>query len=558
VRFGFYILWTIGGFLMARKPTYEELEQKVKELEEGAGDFRAEKAFWESEGTFRAIYGASDSISFVTTDLGVEGKDPQITSFSPGAEKMFGYSEREVIGKSIVMFHLSEDIEKTVPKTRESIKKKEKGYEGEITLIRKSGDHFLAFFAVHPLFDAKGKILGGLWISIDISGNKNRQSQLHQAAKMESLGTLAKGIAHDFNNILGVIIGNTELAIDEMPRWNPVHHNLEKARKACLRGKDLVKQIQIFNQQTEPKMTPTRVTPIIEDTLKFLRSSIPSSVEICHDILSDSDTIIADPIQINQVLISLCTNSAHAIGQNGGTFGISLENVILDEETAASYDDLPAGNYLRLTVNDTGHGIEPDILHRIFDPYFTTKEPGEGTGMGLAVAIGIIRNHNGTIKAYSEQGKGATFHIYLPLVEVEVSEKTGKEEFLPTGDERILFIDDEQELVNLGKQVLGRLGYSVITRTSSSEALELFRENSDQFDLVITDLTMPTMTGDRLGKELIKLRPDISIIVCSGSIEHDLIDKAKDLGVKAILEKPVEMKNLANTVRKVLDEKRGR
>ena len=538
---------------MAKKPTYEELEQRVKELEKGV-----EKALWESEGTFREIYGTSDSISFVTTDLGVEGKDTQITSFSPGTEKIFGYSEREVIGKSIAMFHLSGDIEKTIPKIKESIKKKEKGYEGEITLVRKSGDHFLAFFAVYPLFDSKGRMSGGLWISIDISGNKNRQSQLHQAVKMESLGTLAEGIAHDFNNILGIIIGNTELAIDEMPRWNPVRHNLEKAHRACLRGKDLVKQIQIFNQQTEPKMTPTRVTPIIEETIKFLRSSIPSSVEICHDILSDSDLVIADPIQINQVLIDLCTNSAHAMGQNGGTLGISLENVTLDKETATSYDDLPAGSYLRLAVSDTGHGIEPDILHRIFDPYFTTKAPGEGTGMGLSVAIGIIRNHNGTIKAYSEQGKGAIFHIYLPLFEGEVSEKTGKEELLPTGSERILFIDDEQELVNLGRQVLGRLGYSVITRTSSSEALDLFRKDPDKFDLVITDLTMPTMTGDRLAKELIKLRPDVSIILCSGSIEHTLIDKAKDLGIKVILTKPVAMKNFANTVRKVLDEKRGR
>ena len=544
---------------MAKKPTYEELEQRVKELEKGADYLEgAEKALWESEGTFRKIYGTSDSISFVTTDLGVEGKDTQITSFSPGTEKIFGYSEREVIGKSIAMFHLSGDIEKTIPKIKESIKKKEKGYEGEITLVRKSGDHFLAFFAVYPLFDSKGKMSGGLWISIDISGNKNRQSQLHQAVKMESLGTLAEGIAHDFNNILGIIIGNTELAIDEMPRWNPVRHNLEKAHRACLRGKDLVKQIQIFNQQTEPKMTPTRVTPIIEETIKFLRSSIPSSVEICHDIIGGSDLVIADPIQINQVLIDLCTNSAHAMGQNGGTLEISLENVTLDKETATSYDDLPAGSYLRLAVSDTGNGIEPDILHRIFDPYFTTKEPGEGTGMGLSVAIGIIRNHNGTIKAYSEQVKGAVFHIYLPLFEGEVSEKTGKEELLPTGSERILFIDDEQELVNLGRQVLGRLGYSVITRTSSSEALDLFRKDPDQFDLVITDLTMPTMTGDRLAKELIKLRPDVSIILCSGSIEHTLIDKAKDLGIKVILTKPVAMKNFANTVRKVLDEKRGR
>lgn len=527
---------------MAKKPTYTELEQRVKELEEGAICFK----------------GALDSISFATTDLGLEGKDPQITSFNPGAEKMFGYSEREVIGKSITMFHVSEDIERTIPKISDAIKKKEKGYEGEITLIRKSGDPFQAFLAVHPLFDSKVNMSGGLWISIDISENKNRRSQPYQAEKMESLGTLARGIAHDFNNILGIITGNIELAIDEVPRWNPLHQNLEEARKACLRAKYMVEQVQTFSQETEPKMTPTRVIPTIEETIKFLRSSIPSTVEIRHDILSDSDTTIADPIQINQVLISLCTNSAYAMRENGGTLGISLENVILDEETAASYDDLPAGSYMRITVSDTGHGIEPDALNRIFDPYFTTKEPGEGTGMGLAVARGIIRNHNGTIRAYSEQGQGAAFHIYLPLVEVEVSEETtGKEQDLPTGDECILLIDDEQQLLSLGKQILGRLGYSVITRTSSLEALELFRKNPDQFDLVITDLTMPAMTGDKLGMELIKLRPDIPVILCSGSIEPTLKSRTKDLGAKAILMKPVEMKDLVNTVRNVLDEKQG-
>ena len=380
-------------------------------------------------------------------------------------------------------------------------------------------------------------------------------SQIHQASKIESLGTLAKGIAHDFNNILGIVVGNSELAIDGMPRWNPLRQNLEKARNAALRGKDLVKQIQTFSRQTEPVMTPVRLTPIVEETIKFLRSSIPSSVEIHHDNSCTSDMVVADPVQLKQVLIDLSTNAAHAMGQNRGTLGISLENVIFDKEMTAGYDDLSAGSYLKLVVTDTGSGIEPDILDRIFDPYFTTKERGEGTGMGLAVAIGIVRHHNGTIKVYSEQGKGAVFHIYFPLFEDEVSEKTVEEAPLPTGDETILFIDDEQDLVYLGRQVLGRLGYSVITRTDSLEGLELFKKNPEQFDLVITDLTMPIMTGDMLSMELIKLRPDMSIILCTGSTERTSKDRDRDMGIKAILQKPIETKDLANTVRRVLDEK---
>jgi len=418
---------------------------------------------------------------------------------------------------------------------------------------KKTGAKIHTECTISPVRGQSGNIVNHVAVIRDVTKEVNMEMQVRQYQKMEAVGTFAGGMAHDFNNILGIIIGNTELAIDEVPRWNPVRNNLEEARKACLRAKYLVEQLRTFSQKTDPKKSAIRVTPIIEETFKFLRSSIPSTVEMRYDMLSDSDTIIADPIQINQVLLSLCTNSVHAMGENGGTLEISLGSVTLDEETATRYNELSAGSYLRLTVSDTGLGIEPGVLNRIFDPYFTTKEPGEGKGMGLSVARGIIRNHNGTIRAYSEQGKGATFHVYLPLVEVEVSEETGKEEFLPTGDECILFVDDEQKLVNLGKQVLGRLGYSVITRTNSLEALELFRKNPGQFDLVISDLTMPVMTGDKLGKELIKLRPDISIILCSGSIEHTLKDKAKDLGVKAILMKPVEMKSLANTVRKVLD-----
>lgn len=402
---------------------------------------------------------------------------------------------------------------------------------------------------------AKGEISGTLGMLIDISDRNKLEAKLQQAQKMEALGTLAGGIAHDFNNILAIILGNAELAIEDVSERSPVRHRLEEARKACLRAKDIVKQILTFSRQTEHEMTPTKITPIIEESIKLLRSSIPTTIEMRHNLSSHSDTINGDPGQIKEILINLCSNSAYAMRENGGVLEISLENITLDEQTAVGYDDLSPGDYLRLSVSDTGQGIEPDILNRVFDPYFTTKEAGEGTGMGLAAVSGLIRNHNGAITVHSEEGKGATFHVYLPLVQDEISPKADMEEPLPTGSECILFIDDEQSLVNLGRQILGRLGYSVITRTSSSEALDLFRKNPQQFDLVVTDMTMPDMQGDRLAKELIKIDPDIPIILFSGYSDRIDEEKAKEMGIAAYIMKPVAMREMANTIRKVLDEK---
>ena len=401
---------------------------------------------------------------------------------------------------------------------------------------------------------AKGEISGTLGRSIDISDRNKVEAKLQQAQKMEALGTLAGGIAHDFNNILAIILGNTELTIEDVSERSPVRHRLEEVRKACLRAKDLVKQILTFSRQTEHEMTPIKTTPIIKESIKLLRSSIPTTIEIRHNLSSHSDTINGDPGQIKEVLINLCSNSADAMRENGGVLEVSLENITLDEQTAVGYDALSPGDYLRLSVSDTGHGIEPDILNRVFDPYFTTKKAGEGTGMGLAAVSGLIRNHNGAITVHSEEGKGATFHVYLPLAQDEISPRADIAGPLPTGSECILFIDDEQSLVNLGRQILGRLGYSVITRTSSSEALDLFRKNPDQFDLVVTDMTMPHMQGDRLAKELIKIDPDIPVILFTGYSDQIDEEKAKEMGIAAYIMKPVAMREMANTIRKVLDK----
>ncbi|MBW2012180.1 MAG: response regulator [Deltaproteobacteria bacterium] len=380
------------------------------------------------------------------------------------------------------------------------------------------------------------------------------QSQLQQVQKMESIGTLAGGIAHDFNNMLGIIVGNTELAMDDVPEWNPARHNLEEIRTASMSARDVVKQILAFSRQSPQQMKPVRISPIIKESLKLLRSSIPKTIEIHQNISSKSDTVRADPTQINRVLINLCTNAAHAMGEKAGVLEVSLEDIEMDEDSAIHYYDLSSGKYVRLTVSDTGHGIEPKTLERIFDPYFTTKKLGEGSGMGLSVIHGIVKTHGGGISVSSEPGKGTVFHVLFPCIEDEPEPEVDVAVEIPRGKERILFVDDEKAMVDAIQPMIERLGYKVNSRTSSIEALEAFRANPRRFDLVITDFTMPNMTGMELAKELLKLRSDIPIILCTGYSEHINEDKAKGSGIRAFVMKPVVLDEIANTIRKVLDQ----
>lgn len=394
-----------------------------------------------------------------------------------------------------------------------------------------------------------------LFIAEDITSQKHLEIQLQQAHKMESIGTLAGGIAHDFNNMLGIIVGNAELAMDDVPEWNPARKNLEEIHTASMRARDVVKQILAFSRQSPQEMKPIRISAIIKESLKLLRSSIPKTVEIHQNISSESDTVLADPTQINQVLINLCTNAAHAMGEKGGVLEVGLKYIKMDEGSAIHYSSVSSGRYVRLTVSDTGPGIEPEVLKRIFDPYFTTKGVGEGSGMGLSVAHGIVKTHGGEILADSELGKGTTFQVFFPYFEGKPKKEVEITTGTPRGNERILFVDDEKAMVDAIQPMIERLGYKVAARTSSIEGLEAFRANTDKFDLVITDFTMPNMTGMELAKELLKLRPDIPIILCTGYSEHINEDKAKISGVRAFLMKPIVLSEIANAIRKVLDNK---
>ena len=394
--------------------------------------------------------------------------------------------------------------------------------------------------------------ISNLTIVRDITESKAIEAQLYQARKMGSIGTLAGGIAHDFNNILSGIMGYTELALDSVERESQLYNNLQEVFRAGNRARDLVKQILTFSRQTGQDRKPIQVRHIVNEALKFLRASLPTSTEVRRNIQSDA-LVLADPTQIHQVLMNLCANADHAMREKGGVLEVKLEEVELDADFTALQPDMKPGAYLNLTVSDTGSGMPPDVLERIFDPFFTTKETGEGTGMGLSVVHGIIGSYGGAITAYSEPGQGSTFKVYLPIIETSKEAHIGPEESIPIGSERILFVDDESVLVNMGKQIFESLGYDVTTRTSSIEALELFKNQPDRFDLVITDMTMPNMTGEDLAQELIRIKPNIPIILCTGFSAKIDDQKASAVGIRALVLKPIVKREIATTVRKVLD-----
>jgi PAS domain S-box-containing protein len=380
------------------------------------------------------------------------------------------------------------------------------------------------------------------------------ETQLLHAQKMESIGTLSGGIAHDFNNLLGIILGNAELAMDDMQGRHPAKFNLNEIRTASLRARDVVKQLLSFSRKTDPTQRPVKLVQIVEDALKILRSSIPTSVEIHQNIPHDTDdTILADSTQINQVMINLFTNAAHAMEDTGGVITIGIENIDLDQISATVYPDLPPDRYVKLTLSDTGTGIDPEIKDRIFDPYFTTKEVGKGTGIGLSVVHGIVKSHSGAILVDSQFGKGTTFSIIFPVAEEAVVLEAEPADEFPAGNERILIVDDEKSMVDIGRKRLKRLGYQVEARTDPMEALDLFRADPDQFDLVITDMSMPHITGDNLVKEILKIRPDMPTILCTGFSEKIDEEKAKKIGVREYIEKPIDQGKLSRLVRKVLD-----
>jgi len=371
---------------------------------------------------------------------------------------------------------------------------------------------------------------------------------------MEAIGTLAGGIAHDFNNILFSIIGYSELSFDELEENSPVRKNLHEILEASKRATDLVRQILTFSRQTEHELSPVQIDLIVKETLTLLRASLPTTIEIRKKIETDA-MALSDPTQIHQILMNLCVNASHAMREKGGVLAIDLESVEIDTDSSGKYPDLKAGPYINMSVCDTGHGIAPEVLNHIFDPFFTTKTREYGTGLGLSVIHGIVKNFGGVIYAFSEPGKGSIFKVFIPAIERRISPEQRTNTPIPKGTEHILFVDDEPALAKMGKQLLESLGYQVEMITKSSDALELFRKKPDRFDLVITDMTMPNITGEKLAMELMNIRPDIPVILSSGFNYNIDEKKAMALGIRAFISKPVLKQEIAETIRNVLNGK---
>jgi len=377
--------------------------------------------------------------------------------------------------------------------------------------------------------------------------------QLRQAQKMEAIGTLAGGIAHDFNNILGVIIGNSELLTLRDEATAASKDCLDQILVAAQRAKQLVNQILTFSRQGEQQEFLISLKPVVKETLSFLRASLPTTIQLQHFIAPDAGATMADPTQMQQVLMNLCTNAAHAMEKDGGILKIGLCNAAVTEGDGISRSELEHGNYLLLTVSDTGHGMAPEVQARIFDPYFTTKEPGKGTGLGLSVVHGIVQSHGGAIRVISEVGKGTTFKVFLPRADPVEEPEPACAQTLAKGAEKILFVDDEAGLAEVGKQMLEFLGYQVEARTNPVEALELLRADPTRFDAVITDMTMPRMTGMNLAREILAISPGMATILCTGFSDQANEEKAQSAGIRALLYKPLTMQGLATAVRAALD-----
>ncbi len=390
----------------------------------------------------------------------------------------------------------------------------------------------------------------------ELMEQKRMEKILKQAQKMEAISTLSRGIAHDFNNILSIIIGYCDLAaMEPQPETSSIGTSLEKIHSAAFRAKELVQHLLTFCRETDQDKMHITISPVLNSVINFLKPDFPSSIELKMDLKEETGTVLADTAKIHQLFLNLCQNAIQAMSQTGGRLTIGLSHIFLDSEQASDIPNLISGHYDRILIQDTGPGMDSEILERIFDPYFTTKEPGEGTGLGLAVAFGIAVSHGGTILVESQPGKGSSFEVLLPLRQTEHGgPDTGRDQSLPKGSGHVMFIDDEESLVDFGKIVLGKAGYTVDGYTESTEALKEFLKNPQKYDLVITDHIMPKLQGLDLAGKMLEIRNNIPVLLCTGTKSEKLIEQAKAAGVIEILQKPVPMTTLIKTINRILEK----
>jgi len=512
--------------IVERKRIEEELQNTHDGLERRVEERTAE------------VKRLADLLDLTHDTIFVRDMEDRITYWNRGAEETYGWSLKEALGKAPrVLLHtrFSDSY-----KSMKTALMREDRWEGELVHTKRDGSEIVVASRQVLRRDRDGKALDVLEINIDITAQKKAEAQLRQAQKMEALGTLTGGIAHDFNNILAAILGFAEMSLDDVPKGTVLEKGLRNILISSFRARDLIRQMLTFSRKTEYEKQAMPLTPIVKETAKLLRASIPATIEIDVHITATSDTVIANATGIQQVVINLCTNAAYAMKEQGGKLTITLSD---------------SNKYVELAITDTGIGMNAEVQKRVFEPFFTTKEVGEGTGMGLSVVYGIVKSLNGDITVDSKPGAGSVFRVLLPKAEMDDAPEIAQLQTAQGGKERILFIDDEPLIVELGKGMLERLGYTVTGYTTGKGALEAVSENPERFDLVITDQTMPELTGMRLAKRLLEIRPSVPIILCTGHSDSVNQESAMAAGIKEFLMKPLAKLELAAAVRRALDAK---
>jgi PAS domain S-box-containing protein len=479
-------------------------------------------------------------------------QESRVLVWSPAAERMFGWSASEALGR-VVPFVPESDIgtvSAQIPSRQSAVERRRQ---------RKDGAFVDVNLWSSPLQNASGAVIGSLGVLADVTERRKFERQIRQSQKLDALGSIAGGIAHDFNNILTVLRGNLSLVEASLPADDPVQSSLSEMDKACNRAASLVRQILTFGGRQEQSRTLMNMQPAVNDALQLLRSTIPASIEIKTSLPPNLPTVMADSAQIHQVILNLGINASHAVEGTRGRIDVVLEALEVDDALAATCPELHVGRYVRLTVADNGIGMSRDTLDRIFEPFFTTKPPGRGTGLGLAVVRGIVKNHDGAITVTSEPGKGTRFCVYFPVVDGEVTGKHQQvvEAFHGNG-ERVLFLDDEEPIVLLAGRMLNRLGYKVEAHTRASEALEDFRRRPAEFDLVLTDLSMPGASGMDFARSVLAIRPDVPVIMTTGYIDPDDLDLARRIGVREVILKPTTIEEMGRSFHRQLSARQHR
>jgi PAS domain S-box-containing protein len=519
---------------------------------------RAQEALQASEERYRALYDQTPLMYF-TVDAHL-----RVLSVNQFGADLLGYGVNELVGTSALAVVHEEDQPLVQLAVEQSLHEKPRTPHCEFRKVKKDGAVLWVRETIQILTEPnQQKIL--LLSCEDITDRKRAEDalarsekQLRHTQKMEAIGTLAGGIAHDFNNILGAILGYSELALTQVSQDPRIKSYLEEVVTAGIRAKELVKQILAFSRRSDQEREAVDLKVIVKEALKMIRATLPATIEIRSSLEVDPAVVFADPTQIHQVVMNLCANAEYAMRKEGGKLELAMTSVEMTANSVLECPSLKPGTYLRLTIRDSGQGIPAQVLERIFEPFFTTKGSGEGTGLGLAVVHGAVVGHGGHISVSSVMGEGTTFTILLPRLDVALPAYADKAEEWPKGSGRVLFVDDEEMLARWGEQLLTHLGYAVVSKTNPHEAVDLFRRQVDQFDLVVTDQTMPTMSGEAFARAILEIHKDIPIILCTGFSHNMTAEKAAQLGLSAFLMKPVNAAALAHTVKSVLGEGRQR